>query len=236
MAYKKGSRFVDFEGGEPTLWRDGDHRLNDLYDLAKEIGFFSCTLTTNAQMPFGDTKAHSVWVSLDGYGEYHDRVRGEGAFERAQKNIRESNIKNICINMVINKLNVDSVRDTIEYAKNDPYISMISLNFLTPYPGLEDLKLSREERCRVIDLIIDMKRSGYPIMNSVSGLRLMKDNRFKKACFISSFILLDGRYLDTCPGGEMGLCGECGFCMAGEMSAVMSLKMDSILGGMKLRL
>ena len=39
MSYDAGSRFVDFEGGEVTIWKDGDKRINDLIDLAKEIGF-----------------------------------------------------------------------------------------------------------------------------------------------------------------------------------------------------
>ena len=65
-SYDAGSRFVDFEGGEVTLWKDGDKRINDLIDLAKEIGFFSCTITTNAQLPFAGSKADSIWVSLDG--------------------------------------------------------------------------------------------------------------------------------------------------------------------------
>ena len=50
-AYNQGSRFVDLEGGEVMIWRDGDYRINDLIDLAKEIGFFSATITTNAQLP-----------------------------------------------------------------------------------------------------------------------------------------------------------------------------------------
>ena len=67
-SYALGSRFVDFEGGEPTLWRDEQGRtLNDLYKLAKEIGFFSCTLTTNGQnrlqeqwrIPYG-----SAWTAM----------------------------------------------------------------------------------------------------------------------------------------------------------------------------
>ena len=65
-SYDAGSRFVDFEGGEVTIWKDGDKRINDLLDLAKEIGFFSCTITTNAQLPFAGCKADSIWVSLDG--------------------------------------------------------------------------------------------------------------------------------------------------------------------------
>ena len=68
-SYKQGSRFVDFEGGDPTLWRDGNKNLNDLYRLAKKIGFFSCTLTTNGQKSIRGTLADSVWVSVDGYGK-----------------------------------------------------------------------------------------------------------------------------------------------------------------------
>ena len=49
-SYDQGSRFVDFEGGEVTIWKDGDKRINDLIALAKEIGFFSCTITTNAHL------------------------------------------------------------------------------------------------------------------------------------------------------------------------------------------
>ena len=59
-SYDLGSRFIDFEGGEPTLWKDGGKNLNSLIRLAKEIGFFSTTITTNAQMPFGDSEADSI--------------------------------------------------------------------------------------------------------------------------------------------------------------------------------
>jgi MoaA/NifB/PqqE/SkfB family radical SAM enzyme len=68
-AYKLGSRFVDFEGGEPFLWQDGEHGFNDLVRLAKHIGFYSATVTTNAQIPFPGCEADSIWVSLDGLGE-----------------------------------------------------------------------------------------------------------------------------------------------------------------------
>ena len=40
-----------------------DKRINDLIDLAKEIGFFSCTITTNAQLPFKNSNADSVHTS-----------------------------------------------------------------------------------------------------------------------------------------------------------------------------
>ncbi|MDR1676327.1 MAG: radical SAM protein [Tannerella sp.] len=235
-AYRLGSRFVDFEGGEPTLWRDGDHNLNSLIRLAKKIGFYSTTVTTNAQLPFAGSEADSIWVSLDGLGDYHDAIRGKGAFDRLAKHIATAGHPHLSVNMVINALNYPSVEETIEFAKNSPHIESISLNFHTPYAGTEHLFLDWEKRARTIDLIIERKKAGYPVMNSVSGLKLMKHNRFKKQCWVSNFILADGTQLTECQGKTAGICDRCGLSMAGEMHAVFSLKPDTIFAGLKLRM
>jgi len=235
-AHKMGSRFVDFEGGEPTLWKEGDRDLNSLIRLAKEIGFFSATVTTNAITSFQGSEADSIWVSLDGLGKYHDAVRGEGAFEKLVKNIETANHKDLNVNMVVSKLNVESVDETIEFAKNNPHIKSISINFFMPYPGLGDYQLDWEKRREIIDKVIAYKKKGYSIMNSVSGLKKMKHNNFKKYCWVSNFITIDGDFLPDCGGTEAGLCEQCGFCMAGEMNSVMTLKPDTILAGLKLRM
>ncbi|MDR0736545.1 MAG: hypothetical protein LBF51_06915 [Zoogloeaceae bacterium] len=84
---RQGSRFVDFEGGEPTLRRDGEHDLNSLLRLARQIGFYSVTVTTNAIRPFPGIEADSIWVSMDGVGASHGAIRGAGAFERLARHI-----------------------------------------------------------------------------------------------------------------------------------------------------
>jgi MoaA/NifB/PqqE/SkfB family radical SAM enzyme len=235
-SYRLGSRFVDFEGGEPTLWRDGDRDLNSLIRLAKETGYYSTTITTNAQLPFAGSEADSIWVSLDGLGKYHDAIRGRGTFDRLVKNIETARHPHLSVNMVVNALNYESVEETIEFAKKNPHIRMISLNFHTPYEGTEELFLDWNQRADIIDLIIRKKKTGYPIMNSISGLKLMKHNRFNKQCWVSDFVLADGTYLPECPGSLAGVCDRCGFSMAGEMYSVMHLKPDTILAGMKLRI
>jgi len=235
-SYREGSRFVDFEGGEPTMWNDGEGRdLNNLIRLAKEIGFFSATVTTNAVMPFKESEADSIWVSLDGLGEYHDAIRGKGVFDRLVRNIEESGHKELSVNMVVNNINYASLDETIEFVKNNPHIKSISINFHTPYEGTEELMLDWDKRIESIDKIIAYKRKGYPIMNSVSGLKLMKHNKFKKYCWVSNFILVDGTRLEECAGSVAGVCDRCGFCMAGEMHSVMTLKPDTIFAGLKLR-
>ncbi|NDW17843.1 radical SAM protein [Dysgonomonas sp. 216] len=234
--YKRGSRFVDFEGGEPTIWTDGDYDINSLIALAKHIGFFSTTVTTNAVLPFDKLKADSIWVSLDGLGEYHNRIRGNGVFDKLVKNIETSGHPDLSVNMVVNALNYQSVDETIEFVKDNPFIKSISINFHTPYKGTESLFLNWDIRCQVIDKVIAYKKKKYPIMNSVSGLKLMKHNKFKKQCWVSNFILADGTRLNTCSGENAGICDQCGLCMAGEMHSVMTLKPDTILAGMRLRM
>lgn len=231
-----GSRFVDFEGGEPFLWRDGDKTVNDLCRLAKTLGFFSCTITTNAQMPFNGTVADSIWVSMDGIGEAHDRIRGKGTFARLEKNVAVCRCRSLSANMAINSLNYNSVGETIEYVASNPAFKMISLNFHTPFPGTESLELPHDRRAEVIDLALDYKKKGYPIMNSRSGLNKMRDNSFKKCCWMTNFIFADGTRSDVCAGQEAGVCDRCGFCMAGEESAVMELRPDTILSGLRLRI
>lgn len=233
-SYNLGSRFVDFEGGETMIWRDGARNINDLIDLAKEVGFFSATITTNAQLPFRNCRADSIWVSLDGVGKYHEEVRGKGTFARLEQNIATANHKALSVNMVVNTLNYEDVDETIEYAQKSPYIKSISINFHTPFEGTEYLTIDEDLRARIIDKVIAYKKKDYPIMNSVSGLKKMKHNHFKKRCWVTNFIYPDGSRAN-CIGEGTATCDKCGFCMAGEMASVFNFCPDTILAGLKLR-
>ncbi len=239
-AYRQGSRFIDLEGGEPTLWKEGDKTINDLIDKARAIGFFSITVTTNAQQDFSWIHPHSIWVSMDGVGAYHDSIRGEGTFARLEENIRRSGQKHICVNMVVNSLNCESLDAAMDYVRQNPAIEQISVNFHTPYPGTEYLMLPPEKKAALIDKVLAYKRKGYPIMNSYSGLRKMKQNALRqitlgRECFVTNFIYPDGSR-GLCVGYGTEQCRQCGFCMAGEMASVFHFCPDTLLSGFKLRM
>ena len=238
--YAQGSRFVDFEGGEPFLWRGTDENgtecnVNDLCRLARSMGFFSCTITTNAQEPFDGSVADSIWVSMDGVGDYHDLVRGKGAFARLEKNIATCGCKDLSANMVVNTLNHESLVAAIEYVKQNPYLKSLSVNLHTPFPGTEELALPKPLHDKVLDTVLAYKKRGYPIMNSKSGLKKMRSNNFKKRCWMTNFIYTDGSRSAQCIGADMNLCGQCGFCMAGEEASVFALCPDTLFAGLKLR-
>ncbi|MCL2590872.1 MAG: radical SAM protein [Betaproteobacteria bacterium] len=234
--YQQGSRFVDLEGGEPTLWRDGEHDLNSIIRLAKGIGFYSVTVTTNAARSFAGLEADSIWVSMDGVGATHDAIRGEGTFERLVRHIEGCGRPRVSVNMVVNALNHPSVGETIRFAKDHRNIDSIAINLHTPFPGTEALELDEATRHQVLDKVIAYKKKGYPIMNSVAGLELMRKRDFKKYCWMANFVMVDGKRLPECQGKETGLCERCGFCMAGEMASVMGMKLETLLAGLKLRI
>ncbi len=234
-SYGLGSRFVDFEGGEPLLWREGGRDINSLVDLAKSMGFYSCTITTNGQQPLKGLKADSIWVSLDGVGAVHDDIRGQGAFEKLEKNIAESDHKAISVNMTINNRNYQDVERVVKYVKGNPKLRQVSFSFHTPYEGTEGLWLDWGERAKVVDRLIELKHRRAPIMNSESGLKKLRNNRFEKHCWVSNFILHDGTKFSECTGKTAGICDQCGFGMAGEMSSVFEFRPDTLMAGMKLR-
>ena len=235
-SYALGSRFVDFEGGEPMLWQENGKNINNLVALAKSIGFYSCTVTTNGQQPMEGLEADSVWVSLDGLGSVHDDIRGDGAFLRLERNIANCRLKSVSVNMTVNNRNYKHVEDVVYYVKNNPHLRQASFSFHTPYQGTESLFLDWPQRVEVIDHLIILKHRGLPIMNSISGLKKLRDNNFKKHCWVSNFILHDGTRFSECTGRTAGVCDRCGFGMAGEMSSVFAFKPDTLLAALKLRM
>ncbi len=248
-SYNSGSRFVDFEGGEGGKWRgkwrgkyenglennsgkEEYKNINDLCTLAKSIGFYSATVTTNASYDFSYINADHIFISLDGI-KTHDIIRGDGAFEKLKENIAKyPHPQKVSANMVINPINKNEITDVIEFVQNTPYINGISFNFYNPVNGAKELCI--QDRKEIISTIIEYKKRGYNILNTENGLKLLIKPDFKKVCYITNFITLDGISYSGCP--DKSVCDICGLGMAGEMRALYDLNPQTIIAGLKLRL
>ena len=142
--------------------------------------------------------------------------------------------------MVINCLNESNVEAALDYVKDSPDIDSISINFHTPFKETEGLFLDPERRNEIIDILIERKRAGYPIMNTVPGLKAMKmkDGRTvctDKWCWVTNFIFSDGSRSPKCMGYTHGVCDRCGFSMGGEMYSLFHFSPATITAGLKLR-
>jgi hypothetical protein len=142
--------------------------------------------------------------------------------------------------MVINNLNESNVEAALDYVKDNPYIDNISVNFHTPFKETEELFLDPERRNEIIDMMIERKCKGYPIMNTVPGLKAMrmKDGRTvctDKWCWVTNFIFSDGSRSPKCMGFTHSVCDRCGFSMGGEMYSLFHFSPATIAAGLNLR-
>ena len=235
-SYKLGSRFVDFEGGEcgfeKYYYLPGEYKnINDLCALAKSIGFYSTTVTTNASYDFSLFNAEHVFVSIDGI-KAHDIIRGEGAFEKLKENIAKfPHPERISANMVITPINKEEISEVIEFVQSSPYINGISFNFYNSVGRAKELCIN--ERQEIINTIIEFKKHGYNILNTEEGLNYLANPDFKKVCWITNFITLDGERCSGC--SDKTSCNVCGLGMAAEMRTLYDFNLKTILAGLKLR-
>jgi len=175
---KKHVFLITLVGGEPTLRPD----VIELF--AKEFPRRTCVVS-NGTFPIKRYKGvYFYWISIDGTKDIHDKIRGNGSWDKTRKNVLDyiaGNGKNahkdIWIAMTVNSQNYKTVPDVVKdwYGNSNK----ISFQFHTPFMKNDPLWLPfGKERDQVIDDIISMKKQ-YPdnyIINPEKQLQLMKRN------------------------------------------------------------
>lgn len=213
--FDMGIRILFFCGGETFLWRDGDRTLRDLVIEAKEMGFLIVNVVTNGTFPIDLPEADLILLSLDGDRERHNIIRGD-TYDTIMKNIDQATKDNICLYMAINQINKQCVKDVCRVAKDTKNIKAVSFNFHTPYPDTRELRLSREEKKRCCDDIVEMMKDGAPIFNLKSAFPYLINNSFPTPCH--QCVVMENGRLSTCGRciDVPGLCEECGYFFVAE--------------------
>ncbi|MBR4784179.1 MAG: radical SAM protein [Fibrobacter sp.] len=213
--YDMGTRILFFCGGETFLWRDGDLTVRDLVIEAKRMGFMIVNVVTNGTQPIDLPEADLILLSLDGDRERHNAIRGN-TFDTIMENVKNATADNICFYMAINQINKDAVRDVCQIAKDTKNVRAVSFNFHTPYPDTRDLFLSKEEKQKIADTILQMMDKGYPIFNLKASLPYLVNNSFPTPCY-QCLVIEDGK-ISVCGRciDVPGLCDECGYFFVAE--------------------
>jgi len=232
--YRFGARMVVFEGGEPLLWHDGSYRLHDLVLYARK-NFLRVAVTTNGTLPL-DVPCHTLWVSLDGLKETQDSLRSN-SFDLICSNIKKTRHPRVFIHCTLNRHNWRDVESLAKWVQKMPTLKGMTVQFFYPYnQGEDDLSLLPEERRAAIEKLLELKKSGLPILNSAGRLKAMVENRWSCHDDILINVDPDGTITKGCyvkSRGEIN-CDDCGFTPVAEASGALDLIPGSLYAGWQL--
>ena len=228
--YHEGGRTLYIQGGEPFLWRDGDHGLEDIVEYCKKIGFYTTIIYTNGTLPI-KTSADTVFISVDGLEETHDYIRGK-TFDRIIDNIRESEHPSLYINYTINNYNKDEIQCFCEYINGVQQIRGTFFYFHTPYYGYDDFYIEPNERKQIMLNLMKYKKK-YKILNSHAGLGTALRNDWNRPLTICS-IYEKGKVYKCCrTPGDPELCQNCGYLSYAEINETLKLKPSAVFNALK---
>ncbi len=231
---RMGTRIVVFEGGEPLLWRDGSFRIHDLVREARKR-FLRVAVTTNGTLPL-DVPAHSLWVSVDGLKKTHDDLRSN-SFDRLRENLERADHERIFVHCTLNRKNLEDIEVLARWVRGLPAVKGVTFQFFYPYnQGEEDLSLSPDQRRLAVETLLDLKKRGFPVLNSSGRLAAMVSGGWICHDDILVNVDPDGSVTRGCyvkSRGEIN-CAACGFTPIAEASGALDLVPGSIYAGWRL--
>jgi MoaA/NifB/PqqE/SkfB family radical SAM enzyme len=189
-------------------------------------------ITTNGSLRL-ESPADILWVSVDGFRETHDDLRGAGTFDRAMANIEASSHPRLYANVTINRKNADEIPDLVRFLSDR--VAGVTIQFYYPYEGTEDLWLERDGRRRVLDQLISLKRGGLPVLDSVAALRHLRDNTWRCHPWLVASVDPDGELTQGCYllNRAHVACQKCGFAAHVELSMAYDFHLGAIRAGLQ---
>lgn len=191
-AYSYGMTDYVVWGGEPLLRED----LPRILSFSDSIGLDTTVITNGSKLT----------EKIDSIGEYlyglivsidhpdptvHDSIRKKkGIYHKAIQGIKDAkkySDLDIFINCVISRRNFHQLREITELASElDVKISFEMMELIEGYN--EGLSLSREEVSEACRELIDLKREGYPIVNSEAYFESVADEE-EYSCHVPKILV-----------------------------------------------
>lgn len=178
---------------EPLLREE----LPEILAHAKQLGMVTSLITNGLLL---EKRVHELKdldylsVSVDGTTSYKE-IRGVN-LDRIMPGIikAKSVIKNpLLMNCVISGKNLDDIEELITMAKDLDV--KISFEPMYEFGGIEDGTWDEvgiremDKYRRTVDRIMEMKKEGYPVINSYTYLKMVRDLRTEFVCHANEIIL-----------------------------------------------
>jgi MoaA/NifB/PqqE/SkfB family radical SAM enzyme len=169
-----GTRWISFSGGEPLLRTD----LGDIIKYMKNLKIYLSLNTNGSLVPkrIEDLDGvNMIKLSLDGPEQVHDSMRGNGSFKEVMEALKVCRQRHIPVSLecVLSKYNLDRISYLLEIAiENRAHVhfqpaTATLLRSEEVNPAVAPASKYREAIIRLIEL----KKRGLPIYNSVAGLK-----------------------------------------------------------------
>jgi radical SAM family uncharacterized protein len=171
--YDSGICAIAFEGGEPLLRKD----LAEILAYSRSLPLHTSLITngTLLESRIDEIAPYingAVYVSLDGLEKTHDTIRGvNGSFRKAVRGIMASRGKvPVTINTTIMAENIHEIEDLVKLANE--LDTGISVALAHEYCNAKASAPARHEIKELAGKLIEMKKNGYPLINSVSYFKV----------------------------------------------------------------
>jgi MoaA/NifB/PqqE/SkfB family radical SAM enzyme len=165
---------IAFEGGEPLLRKD----LVRILAFSRSLSLHTSLVTNGTLLESRINEIASyingvIYVSLDGLEKTHDTIRGvSGCFRKAIAGIIASKDKaSVTINTTIMEENLNEVEDIVRLAKE--LNTGISVALAHEYCNANLSSPTVDEVADMVKRLVEMKRDGYPLVNSINYFRVM---------------------------------------------------------------
>lgn len=220
-----GPFYLKISGGEPFLRED----LFEIINFAHSKHIFTSVITNGSLLPIrfeelSKSNLSRLTISLDGVtAETHDFFRGSGSFKRIIPSInilKKENKRNliVTINSVMSEQNFHELPALVKFVQNNKLqgIFFTALLWRMFYKknfnrGFLDDPLwpkDYEKVKKILEELIQLKKKGYPIINSIKHFQLIKQY-FKNPNIIKSQNITCSfpyEYLVLNPKGKIVLC------------------------------
>jgi len=201
---KKGMKHCTLTDGEPLLSKDSIAKCEAIIKH-----FWMNYIVTNGTVEIIDFPVTYI-LSLDGPRGIHDKIRGEGVFERMKANVKKSPVDNIYGLCTVNSINKNSISETVMAAK-ELGIRGIMFNWHTPSSHDDPLWVDFPERNRNIDQILKLKAEDEFIYNTHYELDVLRTPDWTRNCLAHLVPSYDafGTLKEPCIFNG-GICEKCG--------------------------
>jgi MoaA/NifB/PqqE/SkfB family radical SAM enzyme len=236
VLYETGSRVLVITGGEPFVWKDASGNIvENVVQTAKNIGFFRVVICTNGTYSL-QSSADYLWVSLDGFKNSHNIIRGT-VYENIIKNISNSSHKGIHVNFTISSNNSDTFQEAAENILKTKNIKGILFHLYTKYiDGDESLILNCQTRKEVLrNLMIFKRKHPFAVFNTFAGITALIKDSWERNLYASVTINQGVLSECCCRIGiyDENVCRNCGCTPAVETWVLQTFKFTALLENLR---